>query len=468
METKLDTFVAANHSADVRAIGGLLDHPWTQITEEMIENSLRILSGLPFVVARSLVRALPWKDKRKLAQLRDDHHAAYPEACIAVLSALTESEIGGLADTKASPNGPTYAGIVPALHGVQPDRLTPLAHRALLAVLRRLSVNALTKLTDGDRRDDFRALFASGPDKGTDEAELRKAIAAEQALSGAGAAGGDGILLDRLTKLVSEGGRENARAALTALAPLCGLATPEGEPTQTPAVTPVKQPPTLADLRTAVAAAPKAGAGSNAPPVAPSALVGLVAALDAKGLISRLVEELDRDDTFSANYGAVLKVVLAARSPLPNLSRAIELLSYGIFDWAVRDAEARLAYLLVRSAPIAAQDTWRQLDNAKWFGRLLDNLPTEVWTNGEYTGVGSEYSTGGPSLGVGEPLLVGYARGFIDVFDQAPQPLLAMWIVRNLLGVDFSGKANPWIPDDQAIDLALRTAVIRRLDALQG
>lgn len=473
LEVKLDALVKTNHSADVRAIRGLLDHPWTQVTEEMIENSLRILSGLPFVVARALVRALDPEDRKKLARLRDSHHEAYPEACVAVLSALTATELAGLSDVKMTPNGPIHLGPVAAVHGVQPERLSAVARRALLVTLRRFSVTALKRLTDGDRRLVFRELFQSGPDSGTDEKELRAAIDAEEALPKPGAAGADDTLFGEVSKLLTAGGQDNARKALTALAPGAGLAIPAGEPAQAPAVAPAGRPPTLDDLKAAVAKARPSGSGSNAPPATPKGLVALVARLDAKGLVDKLIDGLGEDDRRSPTYGPVLKVVLAARSPLPNLSRAIELLSYGIFDWAVRDAEARLAYLLVRCTPVAAQDTWRQLDNAKWFGRLLDNLPEDLWASGEYTGVGSEYSSGGAvNLGVPEPLLLGYARKFIDLYQAAPHALMAKWIVRNLLGLDFSGGANPWLAADggqpDPRDVALRTAIIRRIDALQG
>ena len=467
LERTLDDYVAINHTADVRTIKDLLDHPWTQNTSGMVENALRILSGFPFVTARALVRALPWPDRRKLAQLDDDHHTAYPEACVAVLSALTVEELALLADTEVVLNGTRYPGPAAALKNVQPERLSAVARRALLATLRRAGAKALTKLTDGARRDIFRSLLQSPPDAATDEPELRTAIAAEKQLASS-VLTSDGILRDRLEKLLRDGGRDNAKMAITALAPVCGIPWPVSQPATEQVAVSTKTPPTLEDLRTAVANAKPGAAGTNAPPETTPALVGLVAALDAQGLIVKLVEGLDEEDRRSPVYGSVLRVVLAARSPLANTSRAIELLSYGIFDWAVRDWETRLAYLLIRSIPIAAQDSWRQLDNGKWFGRLLDNLPQDMWETGEYTGVGSEYSTGAVNLGVPETMLIGYAKGFIELWEKLRHGLMAKWIVRNLLALEFGGEANPWIPGDPAKDLALRTAVIRRLDGMQG
>lgn len=468
LESLLDDLVGSNHTADVRAVRDLLDHPWTQNTSGMVENVLRILSGFSFVIARAIVRALPWSDKRKVAQLSDDHHTAFPEACIAVLSALTADELSALADTEIVLNDTRYPGVAAALRNVQPNRLSPIARRALLATLRRAGAKALTTLTDGDRRSVFRSLLESPPDAATDEAELRVAIAEERRLSGM-RLHSDGILRGRLESLLRTGGRGNAKTALELLAePAMGKPWPLSQPATDPAIVPTTSPPKLEDLRKAVAAAPAAGTGNNAPPVVPAGLAGLIDALDAQGLVAKLVEGLDEEDRRAPAYSRVLRVVLAARSPAANISRAIELLSYGIFDWAVRDAEARLAYLLVRSIPIEAQDTWRQLDNGKWFGRLLDNIPQDMWDSGGYTGVGSEYSTGAVNLGVPETMLLGYAKGYLDLWNGQRHDLLAKWIIRNFLGLDFGGAPNQWIPGDPAKDLALRTAVIRRMDALQG
>ena len=80
--------------------------------------------------------------------------------------------------------------------------------------------------------------------------------------------------------------------------------------------------------------------------------------------------------------------MLAAREPSRNLALIEKLLSYGLFDWCVRDGEARFAYLLVRSLPLDAQERWKRLDDGKWFQRLEDNIPAEDVLEGRYRGVG--------------------------------------------------------------------------------
>jgi len=471
LEQQLDTFVAANHAGDARMIAGQLDHPWTQTTESMIENCLRILTALQFVVARALVRALDPAVRRRLAQLRDSHHAAYPEACIAVLSALTGDELKNLGDDTVSPNSTAYPGAAAALHGVDPSRLSKIAMRALLATLRRvgeLKIGTLTQLEKSDRGDVFRQLFQSGPDTGTDEAELRAALDGEKALAKIKAGGGDELLVDRLDKLLSHTNAERAQEALTALFPLTDAAKPPeaSKPADLPAA---GKAVTLDDLRAAVKSPTAVGTGSNAPPATTPALVALVASLDAKGLVDKILDELPDENRYDDTYGPTLRLVLAARAPLLNLSRATTLLSYGIFDWKIFDAEARFAYLLVRSTPIEAQDAWRQLDTGKWLHRLEDNLPDDMLTSGEYTGVGREYvAGGGKDLGVPAKLLQGYAETFIDLYTRLPIPPVARRIVRELLGLDPDGKPKPWLVDGAVAsqtDPALRIAIIRRIDA---
>jgi hypothetical protein len=471
LERQLDTYVAANHAGDARMIAGQLDHPWTQTSEEMIDNSLRTLSALQFVVARALVRALDPKVRHRLAQLRDAHHAAYPEACIAVLSALTGDELKNLGDDEVSSNRSAYPGAATALHGVDPSRLSAIAMRALLATLRRAGqarIGILSELEKSDRRDLFRQLFQSPPSTGTDEAELRAALDGEKTLSRTQAGGGDDVLVDQLDKVLSHPNAERAQEALTALSRIADAAKPPG--TSKPADLPATgKAVTLDDLRAAVKSPTAVGTGSNAPPDTTPALVAVTARLDAKGLVDKILDELPDENRYDDTYGPTLRLVLAARAPLLNLAHATRLLSYGLFDWKIFDAEARFAYLLVRSTPVEAQDTWRQLDTGKWLHRLEDNLPDDMLASGEYTGVGSEYvAGGGKDLGVPAKLLQGYAETFIDLYTRLPIPPVARRIVRELLGLDPDGKPKPWLLDGAVAaqnDPALRIAIIRRIDA---
>jgi hypothetical protein len=448
LEQTLDTYVATNHSADLRLITGQLDHPWTQTDEQMIENALNALANLQFVVARSLVRALEQPVRIRLARLRDGHHGLYPEACVAVLSACSAEELLQTRQFNVR-DRLTYAGITAALHGVDPARLSVIATRALLATIRRLPVDTIVELEKTDQRDVFRSLLSSGPDNGTDEKELLTAIDSEKELSRRQAGGGSDIVDDQLTKLLQDANDEHARDALKALRSLALDATSNASPG---------------------AAQPKPLPGSNAPPDPMPALTALVARLDTKGLIDKLLDELPEDDRYSETYLPVLRYVLAARAPLPNLARATKLLSYGLFDWAVTDSETRFAYLLVKSTPIAAQDSWRSLENGKWLHRLEDNVPDFMFTTGEYTGVGSEYIAGPgdiPGMAAGD--LQKKADDFIARFENRADDNVSRDIVRSLVGLAPDGTPQPWITDATKgpadNDKAVRQAVVRRIDA---
>ncbi len=236
LEQTLDQLVGANHTGDKQFITGQLDHPWTQTTEDMIENCLRALSALRFVVARVLVRSLDRAVRLRLALLRDSHHAQYPEQCVAVLSALSEKELAALAQQRIRQE--TYPGATAALHGVDPSRLSDTAHRALLATLRRLPVTTLTTLENGDRRDVFRGFLKSGPDTGTDEAELQAAIDAETA-SPKQAGGGNDASLVAVREALRDPSAENAQRALRRLKSLCDKAkrAEQTAPEKLPALT---------------------------------------------------------------------------------------------------------------------------------------------------------------------------------------------------------------------------------------
>jgi Domain of unknown function (DUF4157) len=470
LELKLDQLVAANHAGDAQLIKGQLDHPWTQTTEDMIENCLRVLSTLRFVVARALVRSLDPAVRMRLGLLRDSHHDMYPEQCVAVLSALSEQELTGLAQQQV--RGETYPGATAALHGVDPGRLSDIARRALLAALRRLPADALTTLVQGDRREVFLGLLQSGPDAGTDEADLRAAIGGEEGLAAQQVSGGNDISLDAVRKGLRDANADSAREALNALKPLCekvpagaGKAAEQTAPENLP---PVTKPPTAAAAGGAPPSAPKPG--SNAPPPVSDELIATVARLDADGLIDKLLDKLPSDDRYSPEFRPTLSVVLAARAPLPNLARAIDLLSYSLFDWAVTDDDARFANLLVRSTPVEAQDKWRELENGKWLHRLEDNVPDFMFTSGEYTGIGSEYvGAPGDIPGLSAADLQKQADDQIRDWDRSSSSGNAMIIVRKLLGLDANGLLSPWDKDATGkpapFEIAHRTAVIRRMDA---
>lgn len=100
--------------------------------------------------------------------------------------------------------------------------------------------------------------------------------------------------------------------------------------------------------------------------------------MQAKGLIDTLLELMPSDRFFDADkphYTEVLIGLVQSRLPITNEKLLEDLLSYGLFDWAIRDYEALFAYRLIKLMPMAAQYRFRQRDGGKWYLRLLDNLP---------------------------------------------------------------------------------------------
>ncbi|WP_125776043.1 hypothetical protein [Antribacter gilvus] len=475
LESRLETLVALNHVADVRVIQARVEGSFFDLRSEGVEDCLRVLATLPFLVARALVRALPAKTRVALGRMNAKQHTTFPEAAVAVLSAMSAEELKGVAE-KYRPYADYHRGVTEALAPVDPSRLGPAARRALLATLRRAGAEVLTALLKS-RRPTFRDLLSSTP-PGDDAVELEQAIAREQPRSatsmgvGGGVTAADrvagvpgsqpglGIVAEQVAGILREPDDAAARDALKVLATLC----PKAPAAQPELVTPVSR----GTLAAAATSAPANAVGSNAPPEVGAGLVSVVTELERQGSIERLLDQLDSDDRFSADHGWALRCVLAARTPLANLVRATKLLSYGLFDWKVWDAEARFAYLLVRVCPIDAQDAWRRLENGKWFARLTAQMPDESLVNGEYTGVGSEYVVGGAALSVPPAMLDAYAASIAAEWEGRKHAPHAVFLVRELLGRDRSGGARPWVTDaaGQAgpADVPLRTAIVRRLD----
>lgn len=102
--------------------------------------------------------------------------------------------------------------------------------------------------------------------------------------------------------------------------------------------------------------------------------------MESAGLIDLLLQLLPPESfTGEGNYehALTLTALVESRLSIKNEQLLEDLLSYGLFDWAIRDHEALFAYRLIRAMPFAAQYRFRQRDGGKWYLRLLDNLPRD-------------------------------------------------------------------------------------------
>jgi len=110
--------------------------------------------------------------------------------------------------------------------------------------------------------------------------------------------------------------------------------------------------------------------------------------MEEAGLIDHLLELLPAHSFFDTPpHSATLLKLVNSRLPFKNEKLIEDLLSYGLFDWAIRDYEALFAYRLIRMLPISDQYKFRLRDGGKWYLRLLDNLPDDPDTKRAYRGI---------------------------------------------------------------------------------
>ncbi|WP_346533686.1 DUF4157 domain-containing protein [Micromonospora sp. DPT] len=423
LESELSEFVDRRYRAERARIIDLLDGLW--VAGDDVRGCLRVLDTLPFLAARSLVHSLPRPRRTDLSRNLDDgHHRLYPRAALAALGGQTPYLLRVL-----------EAGNV---HGLSTEGLGPVEQRTAHNVLRALRTSVLRELITGDRKAYFRGLLAERPPRGTDADALRQQITALRGVNDEDVElDGDTGLAEQLRRaelLIDERRAAEALDLLAALAP--------APPTE---FTPV----------------------SAGPPEPGPRLRHVVRRLDEAGRLDALLDDLPWEEKrIGATLGPRLLVVLAAREEHHALTRIESLLSYGFLDWAIRDHEARYAYLLLRSLPLAAQDRWRRLEQGKWFSRLEENIPAEDNLGGRYTGVGTLAEPLDPtrrSAGQAD------AGRIVEEIHQVVQTRLdgvtSVELVRRLIAYDRPTGGATTGPDARGRE-ALRTAV-HRLDALR-
>ncbi|MGM9491720.1 eCIS core domain-containing protein [Ideonella sp. YS5] len=100
-------------------------------------------------------------------------------------------------------------------------------------------------------------------------------------------------------------------------------------------------------------------------------LEGEIKRLGAK-YVGRLLDNLPDQD----KKGDVYQRVIAAIGPAGLMPHATEQLDYGLFDWAITDAEVARVFNLFATLPESRREEFlHQLHAAKRLGRLIDNAP---------------------------------------------------------------------------------------------
>lgn len=342
-----------------------------------LTEALTVVSTLSFLEARALFGNLSGAERLDLAEeLADDHHRELPAPALALLCACPPMIARHL-----------DAGNVAAL---EPGALGSIEKAAAREMLRGLNQEVLRELLNGDRAITFRLWLAEYPGAVDDLAALREATkklddrfdAEQRELDrDRGAAAAVTKAVADVADLLTAPSTESARRALTVLAELHPTASPAA-PAPGPTDSPEQRPAPATSTETTPAG----------PPRHPNAkLRRAVRLLEQQGRIEVLLDNLSSGDrTAGSDRAGQLLLVLAAREPGLNLAKAEGLLSYGLFDWAITDAEARYAYVLLRAVPTVLQDRFLTRDNGKWFQRLEENLPAEDVLSGRYRGLGSD------------------------------------------------------------------------------
>ncbi len=345
------------------------------VNRDDVQGCLQILEPVPFVVARTLVKSLTRTERVDLGfNLDDDHHRWFPATAVAALGGMAPDVLGELK--------------VENVQGIDPRGFGPVELRTAYEAVRSLRKAVTLELLKGPRKAVFSNIIKGKAPAGTDADALQAVIDAdakeqradiEEREEGAKhARDTEKELEDTLAKVRKGLAKPSASAAVDALVALAGLAdAPAPEPKADPKLAQNPSPDPN-------------GAPGPEPPDPGRRLRRAAKTLDGEGLVSTLLGALDASERrIDGPHAGPLLLVLAAHEQHQNLRLAEELLSYKLLDWAVTDAEARFAYVLVRSLPLAAQDRWRRLDAGKWFQRLEENIPREDVIAGKYRGVGS-------------------------------------------------------------------------------
>ncbi|MFD9452432.1 hypothetical protein ACFWBC_04970 [Streptomyces sp. NPDC059985] len=430
--------VAFNHADEIARITEFLGSFWTP-AETALDSVLEVLDRLDFVVARALVQGLGAADvRRKLALLSREQYAAHPHSAAAVLAALDVADLIAV-------QGRGYR-LGHALGGLDPSLLRAAEVRGVRDTVRRMGREARALADDlmtGPAGPVLSTLIQVPEPPGTDEEQVRAALAEERRVSSARRAaygtdrpltvptrarGADTLLLRGLTELLRS---PDAAAARQALERIGALVDPQGRPE-----------------------------GGTPDPAARYRLSALVTELDTGGLLDRLLDSLATADRHQSVHSRILSAVLAVRRPSLTLPRIESLLSYGLFDWAVTDSDARFAHLLVRTLPKAEQEAWRRRDGGKWYRRLQDNLPAGVFDRGEYQGVGAEFDVTHSGPEPDEKQIADRLGKVLAAWRANPTGPTALDQLGRLAVREVDGTGAP------AGTYVLRAAVVRRLDAM--
>jgi hypothetical protein len=105
-------------------------------------------------------------------------------------------------------------------------------------------------------------------------------------------------------------------------------------------------------------------------------LADTVAALDRNRLLDRLLDNIADEDR--ERYAVLIAKIIRRRSISRSANRVVDRLSYGLFDWAITDQDARDVFqVLLGLESQELRTVIGRMVNERVFDRFLDNLPRD-------------------------------------------------------------------------------------------
>lgn len=342
LDKKLAEAVSVGRARELDAIRSLISGLW--ISDGDVFDVFKILETMPFLVARAVVHALGHKGRWELCDnINTPHIQSNASLVFACYDALTDDEFTAV-DTSVLATGPMFG-------------LVGEVREAAVRTVKNLELSQQDDLLRSQNGYAIKALFlSSGTKPLTDEEKQAK--------------------LDSLTQMLKD--EQDLAVQREEIAKLRESEQTKGIVEQIRAA--FNNPdlnPQLAAERSVEGLANYHGA----------ALTAIAEVLDQEGLLDVIFAHIPEWAFFGKEAQTpTLLGLMQARLPSKNLDYVESLLSYGFFDWAVRDYEAKFAYLLLKLLPLSSQYRFRQRDNGKWFMRLVQNLPDDFKSSAAYQG----------------------------------------------------------------------------------
>lgn len=348
--TLLGDQVRLLHKREVSRFGNILNARY--LSGSLVEEACAILQAVEFPVAAAVASTVPLERRaRLLGAIGTNHRRRHQRGVLAYYTTLGrrefETETGDLLD------------------GFDLYRLTLVERTALVRAMRLMTEASLRASLGSKHRKQVQALILEPLPPGQTVEEQAKLAAdqLESRVEESRALAEDHRIAEVLRELHRLLRKPSAADAGRALDIIAGYSAPAPQA--------------------------KDDAVQNGDQAGPSpAQAFLVAELDLTGAIDRLIDALPAEERLKqgGRRDAFLQMLRARRADL-NIALAVDLLSYKLFDLAVRDWEALLAYDVVKQMAPADQYRFRHLDGGKWYARLIGNLPDAFVRADDFEGV---------------------------------------------------------------------------------